>query len=150
MDTQKDLNEITKAVDGEFTRLQLVENIHTSDQEYKQWGAKRKRFRWLLATSLIEEGVTEATVGEEVVTIDHKMLASFDRPTLSALARCTTDDQRILVMKGIPSGKQLKELQNIAGAAAKAVIESARRKIETDTIIVKIKKPKKIKAGRRR
>ena len=146
---QKGIKEIEKQVDGEFTQIQLVENIHTADQEYKTWGARRKKFREMLATTLIEAGVTEATVGEEVVTISPKTQNTFDLTDLGALDKITTEDQVRKVVKQVPSSKQLNALADLGGAAVASVVKGARRKIETDTIVVRIMKPKKIKAGRR-
>lgn len=150
MAKQKEMSEITKAVDGEFTQLQLVENIRTADQEYKQWRARLKKFKEMLAQTLIDKGVTEATIGEDLIVISPKMLSSFDLTDLCALDTITTEEQIRKVVKQIPSGKQLTALSDLGGAAVASVIKGARRKLETDTIIVKIKKPRKPKASRRR
>lgn len=146
---QTAMQDIATQVDGDFTDLQLVENIQTASQEKKQWAAKLKRFQEALAQRLKERGITELQVGEDIVTIGPKMLSTYDQVTLGSLKQCVDDDKLWLVIKGIPSGKQLKELSQISGAAAKAVIESAKRKLETDTIVVKIKKPRKPR-GRKR
>jgi hypothetical protein len=143
MNRQKKIEEVTKQVDGEFSDLQLVQNIITAQNEKAKWTAKLKMFKEQLAERLVERDVTEATIGEDIVTISPKMLNSFDHDTLASLKNCTTDDQIRLIIQGIPSSKQLKELSAIGGAAAKAVIESAKRKMETDTIVVRIRKPRK-------
>lgn len=143
MNNQAGIPEIVSEVDGEFTDLQLVENIRLMEQEKNKSTAKLKMFRESLVRRLVDRGVTQAQIGEDVVTIGPKMLAAFDQNTLKSLRGCTTDEQVRLVFQGIPSSKQLKELSSLSGAATKAVIESARRKIETDVIVVKIKRPRK-------
>lgn len=143
MNSQSAIPQITVQVDGEFTDIQLVENIRTAEAEKSKWSAKLKLFKEQLAERLTDRGVTQAQIGDDVVTIGPKMLAAFDHNTLCSLRQCVSEDQVRLVVQGIPSGKQLKELSSIAGASAKAVIESAKRKIETDTIVVRIKRPRK-------
>jgi hypothetical protein len=149
MNNQTAIPEITIQVDGEFTDLQLVENIRSCEAEKAKQANKLKLFREQLVTRLQERGVTQAQIGDDVITIGPKMLGTFDHNTLASLKNCTTEEQVRFVIQGIPSGKQMKELSTIAGASAKAVIESAKRKIETDTIVVKIKRPRKASGKKR-
>jgi hypothetical protein len=139
---------ITEVDGGEFTDIQLVERIIRLKHEKADRTDALKRTQEELAQRLIDRGVTEIEVtlpddGECVVSVAPKMLADYDQNTLASLKNCTTEDQVWLAFKQVPSGKQLKALSELAGAAAKAVIESAKRKNETDVQVIKIKKPRK-------
>jgi len=142
------MQEITKAVDGEFTDIQIVERILSLRQDKTRAADALKRTTEELAQRLIDRGVTEAEVGDHLVMIGPKLLTEYDQNTLGSLKNCVTDDQVWITFKQLPSGKQLKGLSDLAGATAKAVIASAKRKIETDVTTVRIKKPRRKKTSR--
>lgn len=149
MERQKGIPEITKVVDGEFTDIQLVEKINELRQDKKRVANALKTAIETLAGRLIERGVTETTVGDQLVIVGPKLLTEYDQGNLSSLKNCVTEEQIWLTFKQLPSGKQLKALSELGGASAKAVIASARRKIETDNIVLKIKKPRAPRKSRR-
>ena len=147
--TQQKMREITKELDGgEFTDLQLVERILRLRAEKGQAADALKQSTQELAERLQARGVTEATIGERLIVIGPKLLTEYDQGTLKSLEPCCTADQVWLTIRSVPSGKQLRALSDLAGAPAKAVIASAKRKIETDTLVVRIKKPKQPKQPR--
>ena len=150
MPTRKEISEIATAVDGEFTDIQLVENILNMRQMRAESSGKLKRFGERLAQRLTERCVTEETIGDHLVQIGPKMLTEYDKATLGGLRKCATGDQVFLTITQVPSGKQLKALSEIGGAPVKEVVAKAKRKIETDVIVVKIKKPRKARNIRRK
>jgi hypothetical protein len=145
---QSEIVDISNEVDGELTDIQLVERVLELQQDKKRIVDGLKRTQEQLARRLARRGVTEELIGDHRIVVDRKLLTYYDQNTLASLKNCTTDDQVWVTFKQIPSGKQLKALSDLAGASAKAVISSAKRKDETDTIIVKIKKPRKAKQRR--
>jgi hypothetical protein len=147
---QSEIVDISTQVDGDLTDIQLVEQILGLQQDKKRIADALKRTQQQLARRLANRGVTEEQIGDHRIVVDRKLLTYYDQNTLASLKNCTTDDQVWITFKQIPSGKQLKALSDLAGASAKAVISSAKRKDETDTIIVKIKKPLKEKTKKRR
>lgn len=149
MARQKGIPEVVKAVDGEFTDIQLVEKINELRQDKKRVTNALKTVIETLAGRLIERGVSEATVGDQLVIIGPQFLTEYDQGDLASLKHCVTEEQIWLTFKQLPSDKQLKALSELGGASAKAVIDSARRKIETDNIVLKIKKPRASRDGRR-
>lgn len=143
MARQTAMKTIVTEIDGEFTDLQLAERIKRLKDDKQAAHDGLKNAEQQLADRLIERGVTEAEIGDEVWSITEQALTEFALAGLTKLGECTTDEQRLLVIKQLPSGKQLKELSSIAGASAKAVIESAKQKIMTGKTLLKCKKPKK-------
>lgn len=127
----------------ELSDIDLVERIQTALQEQKRFGGVAERGKNELVLRLTDRGVTEAEIGERLVTIGPKMLAEYDVSTLAGLKKTTTDEQIFKAVTQVPSGKQLRAISDQAGATAKAVIASAKRKIETDKIVVKFKKPRR-------
>ena len=126
----------------QLTDIQLVENIIQFRQDKKRAAGAEKRSTDSLVKRLVKRGVTEAKVGDQLVEISPKLLTEYDQTVLASLKKCVTEDQVWLTLKELASSKQLKALSELGGASAKAVIASALRKIETDTIVLKIKKPK--------
>lgn len=150
MARQKEIPEIKKELgEAEFSDIQLVEKIIGLRQDKARVAGELKRTITELADRLIERGVTEAPVGDQVVIIGPKLLTEYDLATLTSLRNCVTDEQVWMTVKQLPSGKQLKALSDLGGASAKAVIASAKRKIETETIVLKIKKPRAPRKSRR-
>ncbi len=143
MTGQTAIQEIAKAVDGDLTDIQLVERIIGLQQDKKRVADALKRTISELAQRLVDKGVTEETIGEHLVVVSQKLLTDYDQTTLSSLRQCVTEDQVWLAFKQLPSSKQLKAVSEQAGAAAKSVIESARRKNETGQTVLRIRKPRK-------
>ena len=143
--TQKEIQGIYVSESAGLNDIQLVEKIIGLRQDKKRIQGALAKSTSDLAQRLIDAGVEELDLGDQIIAISPKLLNEYDIAALNGLRNCATDDQAWLVLKQLPSGKQLKELSFIAGASAKAVITSARRKIDTGTMLVKIKKPKKTK-----
>jgi hypothetical protein len=135
---------------GELTDIQLVERILRLKAEKGQAASALKSSEQDLAERLQGRGVTEEMIGDRLIIVNHKLLTQFNQGTLKSLDQCCTADQVSQVVRSVPSGKQLRALSEMAGASAKAVIESARSRVETDTLIVRIRKPRKARKGRRR
>jgi len=147
---QEAIPDIKKDLDGgELSDIQLVERIIRLKAERIQVTDELKASTKDLAERLIKRGVTEATIGDKLVVVNPKLLTEYDQTTLLSLKQCVTDDHLWLTVRQLPSGKQLKALSDLSGAAAKAVIASAKRKIDTGVQTVRIKKPRQPK-GRRR
>ena len=141
MNKQKPLPETTE--EGGLTDLILVQRIKDLRQTKDQTAGKIKHAVEELVRRLVEKGVTQATIGEDLILISPKLLTEYDSKGLESMrAAGVTDDLLWLVSKQIPSGKQLKELSDRGGAAVKSVIASAKRKIDSGTTTLKIKKPK--------
>jgi hypothetical protein len=145
------IQEIEREVDGpELSDLDLLQRIIDSKRECKRLTGLCTRDTTKLVGRLTNRGVTEADIGERHVEIGPKVLNAYDSKTLGSLRNCVDFELLLLVTKEVPSGKQLKAISEHAPPTAKAVIESARRKIETETIVLKIKKPKPHTQARRR
>lgn len=163
---QRDMREIVKDVDGgEFTDIQLAENIESCRVEKKRYSDAEKRYIKELAQRMLERvdkgeiqpnenGILELELGEgetaRRIVVSHKHLKDYDQNQLAKLRTCASDEKIFLVFSQMPSGKQLKALSDVVGAAAKSIIDAAKRDNETDVWVLKIKKPKKVKTGRGR
>lgn len=137
------MNTIITQIEGEFTDLQLVERIKTFREQKAAAHKGLQNAEKALAKRLMEAGLSEKQIGDEIVVVTPQALTEFTLVGLAKLGNCTTDEQRLLVLKQLPNGKQLKELSAIAGAPAKSVIESAKTKTLTGKTLLKIKRPKK-------
>lgn len=128
---------------AELTDIQLVEQIIQFRTEKKRFTDALKRTIEELYDRIKKRGVTEVNIGDQLVIAGLKSETRFDLATLKSLKQCITPDKIELTFFQVPSGKQLKALSEIGGASAKAVIASARKKYETDTPVLRIKKPRK-------
>lgn len=147
---QEEMTPIVREVDGdELTDIQLVEKIIRLKAERDANRDSLKRATEDLAKRVMRSGESEMTIGDHRVCAGMKMRTEYKVATLKSLTNCVTSEQILLAVTQVPSGKQLKAISEQGGAAAKAVVESAKQKIETDTMTVSIKKPRKPK-GRRR
>ena len=124
-----------------------MERIIRLKQDKAQAHEALKRTIDELAQRMSDRGVSEAQIGEHFIVVSPKLLTDYDQNTLGSLKNCVTQEQIWVTFKQLPSGKQLKALSDLAGASAKAVIQSARRKNETDVVTIKMKKPRKHKNG---
>jgi len=95
-----------------------------------------------LAERIEGRGSTTETIGEYQVTVSDKTKSEHDLTTLLSLKPCVSEEKIASVALQIPSSKQLKELSELGGASAKAVIASSKRKIDTGEKKVRICKPK--------
>lgn len=151
MDTQTEIKTVVESADGpELSDLDLVARVLDLGADKKRVGLSLKRHLDKLAARLRAKGVTEDLIGDHRVTIDPKTKVEYDSKTLKSLEPCVTSDQVWLTIRQVGSGKQLKALSDLGGASAKAVIASAKGKIETGETVVKIKKPRKPRAGKQR
>ena len=146
---------IETEVDGvdrdELSDIDLVSAILETRAEKARLAGGLKRLETTLAERLTSRGVTEATVGENLVLIAPKMLTRYDSTTLKSLKPCGIGEDELWdVFIEFPNSKQLNSLSEKHGAAAKAVIASAKKRDKTDTTVVKIKKPRLPKRSTRR
>jgi hypothetical protein len=127
-----------------LTELQLAEKIIELSQDKKRVAGALKRTKEELSTRIINQGKTEMTLDDgRTICISPKMLTEYNVTTLKSLENCMDIQKVFQVVRQVPSGKQLQALSDIGGASAKAVIASAKHKVETDTKILKIKQPRK-------
>lgn len=129
--------------------LQLVERIIALRQDRKRIAGALRDATSELADRVLKTEHAEIVTDDLLIQAGPKCVTDYDQTTLASLRQCTTEDQIFSVVKQVPSGKQLKAISQLAGASAKAVIASATRRIETDTMTVKIKKRPKRRRGRR-
>ncbi len=149
MATQKEIKEIAREVDDPpLSDVLLVAKIVGLRQDKARIAAALKKASTELVDRLKERGVTEEQIGDDLVVISPKLHTEYDCKGLDGLRNCATDDQLWLTIKQLPSGKQLTALSDLAGASAKAVIASAKRKIDTGTTLVRIKKPRRRGRGK--
>jgi hypothetical protein len=149
---QGELGSIVSEVDGDddLNDIQMVEKIIRLKVTQIATRDELQRTTKKLVDRLQARGVTEPIrIGDHMVTVGHKVLTEHDAGTLTSLKACVTDELAWKTLTQVPSGKQLKVLSDAAGAAAKAVIASSRRKMETDTPVLKIKKPQNKRSSRR-
>jgi hypothetical protein len=142
---QVSMKEIVREVDGpELSDIDLVARILDLRQEKARVSDACKNAQETLVERLVERGVTEAEIGDHLITISLKLLTQYDSATLKSLKNCAVgEDDLWMVITQSPSTKQLQALSDKTGAAGKAVIASAKRKIDTETTLLKIKKPSK-------
>ena len=146
---QEEIKSIVLEVDGpELSDIQLVEKLIRLNAERDAVKDARKRTIEELAKRVMAYG-EELTVGEYRVVAGPKMKTEYSTSTLLSLKNCVTEEQVWRAVIQVPSEKQLKAINEQGGAAAKAVVESARQKIETDVMTVKIKKPRKPRRSRK-
>ena len=140
---QQDQLPDTKDPGAQLSDILLVERIIDFRQDKKRIAGQIKRDIQELADRLTSRGVTEAMAGTHLLTIAPKLLKDYDTGKLNGLRNCVTDDQLWLTIKSNPSNKQMSALSDLGGAPAKSVIAAAKREIDTGTITLRIRKPRK-------
>jgi hypothetical protein len=130
----------------ELSDIDLMSAILDERQEKLTHAGRLKRLEATLVERLKHDGVTEREIGEKLVLIAPKMLTRYDGTTLKSLKPCGIGEDELWdVFIKFPNSKQLNDISEKHGASAKAVIASAKKRDETDTTVLKIKKPSKKK-----
>ena len=132
-----------------LTDLLLAEKIIELQQDKARVVTASKRYQEEMVRRIQDKGLEELKIGDElIVKVQPKLLTEYDPITLGNLNNCITDDKLWYIVQNAPSGKQLIAMSEIGGTSAKAVIASAKKKIDTGTKLLKFKRPKKKRSHR--